>query len=108
MIVFADTEEDARAAAAPLRAALWGDHTLSVLLPGGEEPTKVRPPCQALRHAGHGKVPVWTLEERTAHTRSVLSGGVYVYLLRQLHAGVRRAVCIQWPVGARRSSRGGQ
>ena len=42
VIVFADSEAAAREAAAPLRAALWGDHTLSVLLPGGEEPIQAR------------------------------------------------------------------
>ncbi|KAK9828026.1 hypothetical protein WJX81_001394 [Elliptochloris bilobata] len=38
VIVFTDSEAAAREAAGPLRAALWADHTLSVLLPGGEEP----------------------------------------------------------------------
>lgn len=42
VIVFAASEAAAREAAAPLRAALWGDHTLSVLLPGGEEPIQAR------------------------------------------------------------------
>lgn len=40
VIVFAPSEEAARAAAEPLRAALWSQHTLSVLLPSGAEPVK--------------------------------------------------------------------
>jgi hypothetical protein len=39
-MVFAPDEAAAREAAEPLRAALWGSHTLSVLLPGGAEPTR--------------------------------------------------------------------
>ncbi len=39
-IVFAPDEDAARDAAEPLRAALWGSHTLSVLLPSGAEPTR--------------------------------------------------------------------
>jgi hypothetical protein len=39
-MVFAPDEGAARDAAEPLRAALWGSHTLSVLLPGGAEPTR--------------------------------------------------------------------
>lgn len=38
--VFAPDEAAARDAAEPLRAALWGTHTLAVLLPGGEAPTR--------------------------------------------------------------------
>lgn len=38
--VFAPDEATARDAAEPLRAALWGRHTLAVLLPDGEEPTR--------------------------------------------------------------------
>jgi hypothetical protein len=38
--VFAPSDEAARAAADPLRTALWGDHQLSVLLPSGAEPVK--------------------------------------------------------------------
>ena len=41
VIVFADTEEAAVAAATPLRNALWGKHKLAVLLPHGDEPIKV-------------------------------------------------------------------
>ena len=37
-MVFADSEEQARRLTSPLRNALWGDHTLSVLLPQGAEP----------------------------------------------------------------------
>jgi hypothetical protein len=41
VIVFAPSEVEARGAAEPLRAALWGDHMLSVLLPStGAEPIK--------------------------------------------------------------------
>lgn len=41
VIIFARSETEARAAAEPLRAALWGDHMLSVLLPStGAEPVK--------------------------------------------------------------------
>ena len=39
-IVFAADDDGARDAAEPLRAALWGSHTLSVLLPSGAEPTR--------------------------------------------------------------------
>jgi len=39
-IVFAADDDSARDAAEPLRAALWGSHTLSVLLPSGAEPTR--------------------------------------------------------------------
>jgi len=39
-IVFAADDDAARDAAEPLRAALWGSHTLSVLLPSGAEPTR--------------------------------------------------------------------
>ncbi|KAK9816599.1 hypothetical protein WJX72_002558 [[Myrmecia] bisecta] len=38
VMVFADSEADARQAAPPLRSVLWGDHKMSVLLPSGEEP----------------------------------------------------------------------
>jgi Helicase conserved C-terminal domain len=41
VIVFAPSEAEARGAAEPLRAALWGDHMLAVLLPStGAEPVK--------------------------------------------------------------------
>jgi hypothetical protein len=41
VIIFARSEQEARSAAEPLRAALWGDHMLSVLLPStGAEPVK--------------------------------------------------------------------
>jgi hypothetical protein len=41
VIIFARSETEARSAAEPLRAALWGDHMLSVLLPStGAEPVK--------------------------------------------------------------------
>ena len=39
-LVFAPDVPAARLAADPLRSALWGQHTLAVLLPGGEEPTR--------------------------------------------------------------------
>ncbi len=39
-MVFAADDDGARDAAEPLRAALWGSHTLSVLLPSGAEPTR--------------------------------------------------------------------
>eukprot|EP00887_Chlorella_sp_A99_P003266 scaffold9.g3266.t1 len=39
-MVFARSEEQARQLSSPLRTALWGDHTLSVLLPQGAEPIK--------------------------------------------------------------------
>lgn len=41
-MVFAATDEEARAAARPLRNVLWGDHKMSVLLPSGAEPIVVR------------------------------------------------------------------
>ena len=41
VILFVADEAAARAAAVPLRSGLWGEHTLSVLLPGGEEPLQV-------------------------------------------------------------------
>lgn len=40
VIVFAEDEEGAKAAADPLRTALWNEHMLSVLLPSGAEPIK--------------------------------------------------------------------
>eukprot|EP00879_Flechtneria_rotunda_P009327 GHRR01009765.1.p2 GENE.GHRR01009765.1~~GHRR01009765.1.p2 ORF type:complete len:354 (-),score=156.76 GHRR01009765.1:1631-2581(-) len=41
VIIFAPSELEAKAAAEPLRSALWGDHMLSVLLPStGAEPIK--------------------------------------------------------------------
>jgi len=41
VIIFARSEREAQSAAEPLRAALWGDHMLSVLLPStGAEPVK--------------------------------------------------------------------
>jgi superfamily II DNA/RNA helicase len=40
VMVFASTEDDARRLADPLRTSLWGDHQISVLLPGGEEPIR--------------------------------------------------------------------
>lgn len=43
-MVFAGSDAEARAAARPLRNVLWGDHKMSVLLPSGEEPIKVRKP----------------------------------------------------------------
>jgi hypothetical protein len=39
VIIFARSEAEARSAAEPLRAALWGDHMLSVLLPSTGEAT---------------------------------------------------------------------
>jgi len=41
-IVFFEDEEAAAAAAPALRAALWGLHTIAVLLPGGAEPTRAQ------------------------------------------------------------------
>ena len=41
MLVFAGSEAAAEAAAGPLRNVLWGQHSLSVLLPHGEEPIQV-------------------------------------------------------------------
>ena len=40
VIVFAASDAAARAAADPLRTALWSEHQLSVLLPSGAEPIK--------------------------------------------------------------------
>lgn len=40
-MVFAESEGAAQAAAEPLRAALWGEHKLAVLLPHGHEPIQV-------------------------------------------------------------------
>lgn len=40
VMVFADSEEQARALSDPLRTVLWGEHAISVLLPGGTEPIK--------------------------------------------------------------------
>lgn len=40
VIVFAASDAAARAAADPLRTALWSEHQLSVLLPSGAEPVK--------------------------------------------------------------------
>ena len=41
-MVFAASDAEARAAARPLRNVLWGDHKMSVLLPTGAEPIKVK------------------------------------------------------------------
>ena len=41
VIVFCEDEAAARGAAMPLRSGLWGEHTVSVLLPHGEEPIQV-------------------------------------------------------------------
>ena len=35
-------EEQAAAIAEPLRNVLWGEHSIAVLLPGGQEPIQVR------------------------------------------------------------------
>lgn len=40
VMVFADSEEQAREVASPLRNVLWGEHSISVLLPQGSEPIK--------------------------------------------------------------------
>lgn len=40
VMLFADDEKQARALADPLRTVLWGEHAISVLLPGGIEPIK--------------------------------------------------------------------
>jgi len=40
-MVFAESEAHAAAMAEPLRNVLWGEHSIAVLLPGGEEPIKV-------------------------------------------------------------------
>jgi len=55
MLVFAGGEDEARAAATPLRNVLWGDHRISVLLPSGEEPIKARTLSSeaAARFKGH-------------------------------------------------------
>ena len=45
VIVFCEDEEAARRAAMPLRSGLWGEHTVSVLLPHGEEPIQVIQSC---------------------------------------------------------------
>lgn len=45
VMLFVRDEAAARAAARPLRHGLWGDHTVSVLLPHGEEPIQARPCC---------------------------------------------------------------
>lgn len=42
VIVFADSEQQAAAIAEPLRNVLWGEHSIAVLLPGGQEPIQVR------------------------------------------------------------------
>jgi len=39
-MLFSDDESQARALAEPLRTVLWGEHSISVLLPGGAEPIK--------------------------------------------------------------------
>jgi len=41
VIVFCADEDAAKKAAMPLRSGLWGEHTVSVLLPHGEEPIQV-------------------------------------------------------------------
>ena len=40
VILFAESEPQARMLADPLRTVLWGEHSLAVLLPGGMEPIK--------------------------------------------------------------------
>jgi superfamily II DNA/RNA helicase len=40
VILFAASEAQARALSDPLRTVLWGEHAISVLLPGGNEPIK--------------------------------------------------------------------
>jgi superfamily II DNA/RNA helicase len=40
VILFAESERQARVLADPLRTVLWGEHSLAVLLPGGMEPIK--------------------------------------------------------------------
>ena len=40
VMLFAESEDQARAISDPLRTVLWGDHAISVLLPGGMEPIK--------------------------------------------------------------------
>jgi len=40
VMVFADNEEQAIEVASPLRNVLWGEHSISVLLPQGSEPIK--------------------------------------------------------------------
>ena len=54
VIVFCEDEEAARRAAMPLRSGLWGEHTVSVLLPHGEEPIQVRPGPKFERTAALG------------------------------------------------------
>jgi superfamily II DNA/RNA helicase len=40
VMMFAESEVQARALSDPLRTVLWGEHAISVLLPGGNEPIK--------------------------------------------------------------------
>lgn len=40
VMLFAESEAQARALSDPLRTVLWGEHAISVLLPGGTEPIK--------------------------------------------------------------------
>lgn len=40
VMLFAENETQARALSDPLRTVLWGEHAISVLLPGGNEPIK--------------------------------------------------------------------
>ena len=40
VVLFADDEQQARRIADPLRTSLWGDHSISVLLPSGAEPIR--------------------------------------------------------------------
>lgn len=56
VIVFASSDAAARAAADPLRTALWSEHQLSVLLPSGAEPIKA---LHAFRCAAVAPPPPW-------------------------------------------------
>ena len=63
VIVFCEDEDAARRAAMPLRSGLWGEHTVSVLLPHGEEPIQVIQGCkwiaaQHLKDAGISECPL--------------------------------------------------
>ena len=42
VMVFARSQDEAQALAGPLRNVLWGEHRISVLLPEGEDPIRVR------------------------------------------------------------------
>ncbi len=97
-IVFVSDEDAARDAAEPLRAALWGSHTLSVLLPGGAEPTRA---AHAFRDGAASLLLTTPAAERGLDmpaVRFVYSAGVpedaTVYLHRAGRAGRIGAVAL--------------